>query len=555
MLTLHASSIGLDPTRLSPDKDLVLHIPPRHGSVLPAGALLEDHLTIDQRLALDRSAHAALAAWRTRFDQLFTLGPVSLTEVWHGELFCDVFLPTLRDVAGISAVVDRARPQAVRCHGLDPDLVSWISSRVPAVEAGPGPAVASQGGARQRPWQRAVRFVAERTGLPALARGDILVLSYATSQAVLERLLAQPGRRPVAYLGFPPPPALAARAAARGGWTGLPGARARAESARALAVCIERAIAMAAPDAPQGVGELLHRRAVRLLAERAGDTWAIGSGLDRALSAGRIRSVLVPFDYQPIASVLICTAQRRGIPVLSLQHGYQARPVLTPGWLAEHAGLWSPSDVDALPAHRRRGARAVGNPLRHARSTSLALPAARTRAIVLVQHPERTSAAIDRRINARQLEIAASALQRTRPDWELVVRPHPSDDVAEYRALAAQLDHAWVTVDATTPILELLASARLCIASASTVALQTVLTDTRVVVLNATSVPWAPPLDGLTRVPVVSDAAGLVVAIEDVLAAPEQPGADDLTRALGYDAEDPATEIIEWLEALGRSTK
>ncbi len=277
--------------------------------------------------------------------------------------------------------------------------------------------------------------------------------------------------------------------------------------------------------------------------------------LERHLRRRRPLGVIVPFDHEPAAKALVRAAQRRGVPVICLQHGYEPRKHFHPGEFSDAIGEWTQSDLDALPEAQRRRARVVGNPARGALEADVPADRRTQHAVVLVEHHSRLSALIDRRITARHLAIAVNGLALCDRSWRVTVRPHPADSGPEFRALVGDLGGSEVAVDNVTPILELLGSAELCVGAISTAALQCALTGTRLVMLRLPEVDCLPPLDGSGDVPVAATPEELAAAVEAVVASPSPTGEQELLTALGHGPPDPTGAVLDWLAELNAAQR
>ena len=81
-------------------RGLMLEIPREHGAALPHGVLLDDLLSLGDRVALDREAIQRLAGWSSTVEPALTFGGVSLAQVWEVELLAEVFLPRFASYEG-----------------------------------------------------------------------------------------------------------------------------------------------------------------------------------------------------------------------------------------------------------------------------------------------------------------------------------------------------------------------------------------------------------------------------------------------------------------------
>lgn len=564
VLRVRPTCQGLDPTQLIAGRDVVLALPAEHGTTLPEGVLIDDHLELAARLDVDRQAHAALGTWRHHVDEPLTIGPLSLSDIWHSELLAEVFVPACRIVAGLRAAATAYGAAAVECDGLDAALVDAVRAElaplpVTAISLGPPPRYPSEEAvppgiaARQPAWQRLIRRAVDAIGIPSFARGEVLVLPYLSTVSVLERLAAGRGPRPVVHLGAVPDRALTARAVRRGGWVGSPSLRARRRAARAARDRLSAAELVRWPEIKQpGLERLLHQRALACLAGRALETTAAVSVLRTPLAAGRIQAVLLPFDHEPQAKTIVRLAQRAGVPTLVVQHGYEPQRVLPTGSLSDSVGVWSEADRQGFPPEHRRRVRVTGNPRK------AQLPAARRHrstgrpvAVVLAEHHSRMSAILDRRITAVHLAIALGGLGSSRRTWRIIVRPHPSDDIGAFQRMVEGLASD-AEVDGRTPAAELLANADLCVGALSTATLEAALLGARVVMLNPRGISWTPPLQEGGPVLMARTADELAAAVDAAMDAPEAPGADALREALGVDPEDPAGDLVDWLTEISR---
>ena len=570
VLRLRRSARELDPRALTAGRDLVLDVSIEQGTSVPIGVLIDDHLDLAAREAVDQAAHEMIAAWRRRVDPPLTIGAICLADVWHSELYAEVFLPVARIMAGVKAAAAAVGPGELVCGGLDVELVAALRAElgriaVSAVTIGSPPTYPTEDAAppaiaaRQPGWQRRLRRTIEELGLPTVAWGDVLVLPYLSTLPVLARLTSDEHLRPVLHLGAVPDLALAVKTARTGGWLGLPGfaarRRGRAETRQAL-----KAAAGLGPDAP-GAARLAHVRAIECLAARALETTSVARCVQRAFGKRALRAVLLPFDHEPVPKTIIRLAQHAGVPTLFVQHGYEPYPVFHTGAVADFAAVWSAADQDAFPSERRANVRVVGNPriapgARAHRPIGLHAqrpPGRAPVAIVLAEHVARASSILDRRITAMHLRAALEGLRASSRDWQIVVRPHPVDDAGEFERLVAALGGEGVEVDGHSPAGELLSCADLCVGALSTMTLEAALAGVRVVMLNPQGVDWAPPLHAGSAVPTARDGPSLARAVDAAMAAADAPGAAQLIEALGGAIDDPAGQIVDWLnEIIGR---
>ena len=554
---IHGTSEGREPTSFERGADLVLHVPPAHGTQLPDGVLVDDHLSLAERVQIENRAQEALDAWTLQADRALTRRGVSLARVWKSELFAEIALPVMRIQSAVPRALEGLVPSSVRLGGIG-------TTRAAAVEAtlASGPWSVSvdkplqldplQAHFARRSFSFAgvPRWVVDSLGLPNMLRGDVLVVAYGTTVPVLERMTAGGSLRPAFHGAIPPGPALAFRSARQGGMTGRPGAVQRARSRRRTRPTLRRLEAMEFHFEVAGadVGPAIAGGAAQYLQRRGTETFAWADQIGRALKGSGVRAVLLPFDWDPVGGTVAAVAQSLGIPSLCLQHGYEPLKRYVPGGNSDLRGVWSSWDIEALvPADRAR-TRVVGDTRRGAVPSARSSSTARTDgpAVVLGQAQFRESSIIDSRMPARHIMSAAEAIRRVFPDTRVVFRPHPSADPEEMAALARLAN---VDFDRRTPLRVLLASARVCVGATSSGTLECALTGTPVVMLDLDSPGWTPPLDGSGTVPHATSTDELDAALRHLLDAPMK-GHDELRHALGLGLTDPVTSVVEWLSEL-----
>jgi hypothetical protein len=563
LLVVHATAALYDGRTLAPGRDVVLDLAAEQGHILPDGLLVDDHLDLAQRQAVDETAHRAIAEWRSHVDDALTIGELCLSDIWHSELYAEVFLPFCRIVAAVAAAAAAYGTRQLVCDGLDENLIAALRDAVApvAVDAaaiGPPRRYPSQepaptgAAARQPRWQRAARSALNAVGLPSLARGEVLVVSYLSTVSLLQSLAATNGPVPIVDAAVMPNPSLALRAARRGGWLGIPGHQARRRARADADRCLVAAERLRWPEiARPGLARSLHTEALSCLRGRAMETTAIVPRLRSLLQRGMARAVVLPFDHEPYPRTIVRMAQAANVPTLYIQHGYEPYRVFHTGTLCDFAAVWSDADRAAFPAERRKNVRVVGNLRRSAPPVASGPPAGGGPiAIVLAEHHSRQTAILDRRITATHLAIAVEGLRASATRWKIVVRPHPSDDPARFERILATLSAGDVTVDAHSDPGELLSRADLCIGALSTMTLEAAAIGTRVVMVNPCGIDWSPPLQLDGAVPMARDAAGLAGLIDEVMLADDRPGVAELLQGLGAQQADPIGAAVSWLREI-----
>jgi len=211
--------------------------------------------------------------------------------------------------------------------------------------------------------------------------------------------------------------------------------------------------------------------------------------------------VLGTYDAEPFPRLVISLAREASIPTFLLAHGAYLMPeTLLDMESGDAVAVYS--EAVAVPGMRRdRPVHVVGYPLLY-REPDRRARANPPRVVVLGQNGHPYTSRFDERLVPRHYRVALAALRASLPGAEIVLRPHPSQDLGPIRATLADFAPARTEIDASSPLDGLLASADLCIGSLSTATLQAALQGTEVVVLNVTGFTWTWPLGGDTPVPI-----------------------------------------------------
>ena len=539
-LVLWYTSDGLDAAGMEAGRDLVLGVALHHGLVLPEGCALDDHIALADRAGVDADAHRLSATWREARGDELRLSDVDLAFAWEVELFAGCFLTAARIRHALRVFLEQLPTRRVVATGFPPDLLPVVAAGVggsaEVVEADPRPDTPARTGSRNSPISRALA----RTGVPARLRSDVVAASYWPLVPVTRRLAARgssfvPAAAGVALPGLEPRRQL--RGLARGGWMGYPAGVARARSRRQTVDLLERAT-----DATGGLEGALHRRAVGILRDRAGDSLAQALHARAAFSRRAPRLVLVPFDSPAFPRLLLAEAHAAGASSLLVQHGFHLEPNDPDGSFVRHAAVWSDHDRARVVAGRSH---VTGNPgAAHLGATRPPGSRRRGRTIVLLEYAPRLSALRDDRFPLRHLQAALGGVAAARPNTEVVIRPHPSDpDPTAYPKLVPPPAGLDVLTDRSTPIEELCAGADLCVGALSTASLQATAVGLPVCVLNVSGVPGPWPLaGGVDGLPEVTSAHELAELIPELLA--RGPGASREAALEALGARGDAVENV-----------
>lgn len=514
---------AVDPGSLVAGRDLVVDCVPSHGGVATPGAILDDHLNLDDRAAIDAEARRQALSWHRVRASSTSIDGIELADVWEAELLADVFLPLARAVIGLERVLVRNSIRRVELRGFDEGLfrcldevleprgvaVAEMVRRDPALSAQGGPANASADGRRRR----AITGLLASLGVPSWPRGNALFLPYWHLRPVIARL--EEGHSVVPFFDIRRPPAGARRDQVRllwrGGWIGMPSRRARRRSRSAVNRVLSDLVTR---DRIPPLDAVVDARAVSLLAERAGDTAAEFGTVARALRRGPTRLLVLPFDSPPDTRVWLLAARAAGVPTLVVQHGFHAEPNDPDKTRADVVAVWSRHDADELDGRRNGGEVVVcGN-------AGISAPPARQEpkagpVLVLVEYASRLSTAIPQRIRFEHVRAALDALAVASPEAEVVIRPHPFDDnPAAYEALARTGPHGRVRVDTSSAINALIADASVCVGAVSTATLEAALAGVPTVFLNVARTERMWPFDGRSGLPIARTATELARWLE-----------------------------------------
>ena len=496
-----------------------------------------------------------MAAWRDRVDPLLTRGGICLPHVHTGHLQADVFLATARIAAALPAFVAAQRPARVEVHGADPELAAALVAalEVPSTVIGEGPRPRYPIGFSRSVRRGRLAPVREAVGLPGRPRGSVLIQPFRHLTSLWSALPArgvEPVLDPALLPGLPARELLARMR--RGGFIGHPGARAARHSRAAL----REALATAAEprDELAPIAALAERRAIELLRQLGGDTFARGEVFRSAAGRG-VRTAVVPSDTGAYARTFASATGKLGTSRVTVQHGFYGDLWRLDGKLvpyadgveAERVAVWSARDAERLRGAARGAVTVTGNP-----GAAPAPPPRRDpgrAALVLLQPLGPSTLAFDVRGARRYAEEALAGLAAARFSGPVVLRPHPLD-----RMSYAGLDtHGLSTsVDASTSLAAALREARLCIGTMSTATLEAIRAGVPTVFLDVAGVPLPWPFDGSGALPRATDRA----SVGDTLATlGDAPG--DIARAAADEAlgvrPGALDQVVELVVAASRT--
>ncbi len=594
-MRVHMTSRGLEPARLTPGRDLVLAIAPAHGLALADGVLAEDLLDTAVRRELHASGVPAIARCRETLDEALTVDGLCLPWLWElpleralVALICHAeslrravqrFEVTelvlvgpddrVRNAAaavatatGIRLREEPARPAAGPVGAGPGARSSAAASPGPSAAGAPatGRAAAARAAAALGSARRRVVNGAVGLGVPTrLRRGSVVFVSYWPLMALLDRMLADPARRPaVVTQRLPADPRRSLRAAARGGWIGSAGPAARRAARRAAAGAIAAAERAPAPRVEAfglDLGAAAQAEVVAIARDRAEGDLAMAGTLERAFRGARPAAIVSAWDVEPLARLVTRAARAAGIRTLALAHGAFLLPqTLTDLDECDEPLLWSHAVAPPM-RNLDRPIHVVGYPdPRPAAPPTRPAPAGpRPRVLVLAQPMLPGMGLTNPRIAMRQYATAVGALRRQRPAAQIVLRPHPSAGLEAEHAIAELHPDVTFEIDRASTILDALASCDLCIGTVTTATLQAALVGTPVIALNLMGFEWSFPLGGETAVAVARDEDELATCLERWLAGPPLPGRADLLAALGArpDGDDPTDRMLAILDRAG----
>ena len=571
-MRLHRSSAGLDPARLVPGEDLVLSFPHGHGEELPFGVAIRDHLDPDERGEIDGLALRSLRRWRSMHDEQLTQAGICWPFIWEWELFAEVFLPVLGTAAAFGRALAAVEPKTVELHGLDAlseSIVRAVAgvrgvqpvtvrepdtrSAAAAESVNQTQTLRSRRAPAHRRARRAVLQRAMSLGAPShLAADAVVMFSYWPMMPLLDRMLAERRWRPAVVSQSPPTGVgRSLRAAASGGWMGRPGPlelrRAHGELRTMITRLSDTSLILDGVE----LGALLDSGSLALARLRGALDLATAAHWRRALGRGRARVVVVPFDHDPVARLLVHLANEAGVPTVVFQHGAYVIPTeLSDMTVAEHAALWTPET--APPVSWSREPWLIGYPFAHdPPGTRQWSGGGHPRVAVLSQPCDRGRMLNDERDVMRHYATAVAAVAEALADAQIVLRPHPADDLRPALAVAGRSRR--VEIDVSSDLLTLLAGCDLCIGGPSTATLQSALVGTPAVVLNVTASEWRWPLGGATTVPIARSHTELVHWSGRWLEGAVLPGREDLLAGLGATGGDASNRFLSHLARLSKN--
>ena len=437
-MRVYATSRGLDPGLLTPGHDLVMDIDPAHGLDLAEGVLADDHLDQAIRWEIHGAGLPAVIGCREALDASLTVNGLCLPWLW--ELPAERALITMIGHAhALRRAVERFDADVLVLAGADARLrrVAAAVASSAGIDVVQQPAKANAPRAR-RPLsataarRRAVR-VAREVGVPSRLRpGSVVFVSYWPLMPLLDRMLADPGRRPAVLMSrLPTGPRRTVRTALRGGWLGTPGPADRRHAARSAT----RELAAAGRVAPAPLelcalelGAAAHAEILDIARARAASDLATAATLRRAFRRALISSVVSACDADPDGRLITSLAQAAGIRTLALAHGAYLLPqTLVDLDLCDEPPLWSEAVAPPI-TNLERPIHVVGYPAPTPTAPPIRpAPASdRPRVLVLAQPAPYGVGLAGPRIAMRQYAAAVGVLLAHRPHARIVLRPHPS---------------------------------------------------------------------------------------------------------------------------------
>jgi len=391
-----------------------------------------------------------------------------------------------------------------------------------------------------------------------LRRGSVAIHAYWPLMPLLDRMLAEPGRRPALFLDKRPTGVdRSLKLARQGGWIGSPTAADRRWAAPRAAAMVRAIRADGRVDADGlELGGWLHPRIVALAEARALEDLARLRMLRRALRRGRLKWIVGAYDVDPDARLIVMVARETGVRTLMLCHGAYVLP--QPFGDLDHCdevALWT-WHVAPDMANLDRPIHEVGYPLPVDGPPPVRpAPAGRPlRISVMGQGTVPTTSVLDDRVTMRSYVVALEAIARRFPDAEVVLRPNPRQDGSAFRYLLSRFPQLNLTQRLGGDILDVHREVDLTIGGASTSTFQAALTGTPAILLNLTGTEWPYPLGGdATAMPIARSAAELDEHLEAFARDRVLPGAEDLLRALGVGRGDSVTHLLSILDGTAKA--
>jgi hypothetical protein len=520
-----------------PGHDLVVAAPPAVAGLLPAGTLLDDHLTPEARVAIEAEARRRAEVWVTSRRDGLRVDGIDLAWVWAVEVYRQAALPAVRLVRGLQTAADSV---PVECPELDgPEAAALAEAGLELRGAGADATRSNgqpltDGGAVSIPkdaarMSRLKRLAIQaRVPVPQLVRGSVRVFDFWMLDPLVRALSADGRLLPVLDPGLLPnlPVSELVALGLRGGWIGIPGPVRRGRSERLLQTSV-RALG---PDGGDALDRLVDSRARALLLDRAQATISLVDRQRRAFAHGRIRLLVVPFDSIAHVRMVLVAAREQGVPSLLVQHGMTGEPEDPDMRESDHIAVWHERQAQRV-VRTGRPATVTGNPAAPPARAARRSSSGAGRTLLLVQPVSPFSLRGDARLSQRSLEVGLAAVAAARPGGTVVVRPHPLDPDPD--AHARSVPGLRVLLDHSSSIDELLSTCDLCIGGMSTAMLQAAAAGVPVVFLDISGMPPAWPFDRTTEVPFARGVDELAEQLQRAIAAPDVLGGDALAEALG----------------------
>ena len=537
-------------------------------------SLLSDAITPALGKQLDEFVFALSFEWyRDRGADFTQLDGVSLGAIYEDMIWFQTLLPGYKHLAAVAALTERESPARI---WLDTRVDSRVKETIEYLAAlralpleritVPSKAGAADSTAHWQPWSlRAIdrlvlgayNVVANGARLAQRGRRIRLLASYYPALGPVFDALAHDSRFEVYFLERPPA-AVLRRHLGKGSRFLFPKPRRRAKGKARVAEIqtqwrrvrdqaeYRREFAWNGLDGWRVVASDLDRFFSVRLPQLAADVAAYR----RAVRDHKIDMILLPFDTPPVQRMAVEVGRTMHIPSLVALHGLPGTYNRRYNCCADYFAAWGPAIIEIYKALGCSTGRmcVTGSPIldtylplqRRARDSM--------RRVLVLTNPKDYGSTRSGDDDPERYILAALDGLRDSPEFKIVVRPHPAESAAYYRALLAPLGLPNLVIQEGMPIKALLLQTDLLITPVSTVALEAMMLGIPIVWFDTSRHSSPPPFASGWIEPVKDTQTLRKLVLEPM---PPRMDAERIRESFAGPMDGRASQrILDWITSL-----